>query len=130
MVEVAVEAALTRRRLEAPAVPTNNVHTPQTDIQHDNSNTVMQESAGEAEVPQDDMPHYDNTVLQEAVSPPAADAPTDIPSFNTDKCYLGKLCPRGHDYAGTGQSLRNLKGSYCLACNTEQVQAKRQRKPS
>ena len=53
-----------------------------------------------------------------------------IPPFDTSKRYLGILCPRGHDYAGTGQSLRNRKGSYCIACNKEQVQAKCQRQPA
>jgi len=30
--------------------------------------------------------------------------------------YLGTLCKRGHDYKGTGMSLRYIKGGSCLQC--------------
>lgn len=49
-------------------------------------------------------------------------APTDAP---TPKRVLGKLCPRGHDHEGTGQSLRRLPGRGCLACEAEQAQRRR-----
>lgn len=49
-----------------------------------------------------------------------------LESFDTTKYRLGKLCPRGHDYHGTGQSLRvNNKAGYCLACNAATNQRKR-----
>ena len=51
---------------------------------------------------------------------------TAIPPFNPHTRYLGTLCLCGHDYAGTGQSLRNIKGRYCIACNREGQKAKRQ----
>ena len=36
--------------------------------------------------------------------------------FNSDKHYLGTLCKRGHDWEGTGKSLRNKRGRECLLC--------------
>jgi len=36
--------------------------------------------------------------------------------YNPDKFYLGKLCRRGHDYEGTGKSLRYLNGNDCREC--------------
>lgn len=36
--------------------------------------------------------------------------------FNQEKFYLGKLCKRGHDYDGTGSSLRVNSHHQCLAC--------------
>jgi hypothetical protein len=51
---------------------------------------------------------------------------THVPAFDTTKYVLGKLCPRGHDYHGTGQSLRHLRRHVCLACDAEQARARRQ----
>jgi hypothetical protein len=52
---------------------------------------------------------------------------TEVLPFDTIKYRLGKLCPRGHDYHGTGQSLRvNNKAGYCLACNAAANQRKRE----
>jgi hypothetical protein len=48
-----------------------------------------------------------------------------VPAFDTTKYGLGKLCPRGHDYHGTGQSLRHLRRHVCLACDAEQARARR-----
>jgi hypothetical protein len=50
---------------------------------------------------------------------------TNVPAFDTTKYVLGKLCPRGHDYHGTGQSLRHLRRHVCLACSAEQARARR-----
>jgi 5-methylcytosine-specific restriction endonuclease McrA len=36
-----------------------------------------------------------------------------------EKHFLGKLCKHGHEYYGTGQSLRYLKDKHCLECNIE-----------
>lgn len=49
------------------------------------------------------------------------------PAFDPVKHRLGRLCPRGHDWQGTGQSLRaNNHAGYCLACNAADVRARRQ----
>ena len=54
---------------------------------------------------------------------------TEVLPFDPVKYRLGKLCPRGHDYQGTGQSLRvNNKAGYCLACNAAVNQRKRAHK--
>ena len=39
---------------------------------------------------------------------------------------LGKLCKRGHQHEGTGQSLRRLPSGSCLQCDLERQEAKRQ----
>ncbi|MGE0278733.1 MAG: hypothetical protein AB7R40_25320 [Nitrospiraceae bacterium] len=56
--------------------------------------------------------------LPHVVNPPAL----TLPANRT----LGKLCPRGHDYQGTGQSLLRLPGRVCLACDKERAKARRQ----
>jgi hypothetical protein len=56
---------------------------------------------------------------------PAILSDTNVPAFDTTKYVLGKLCPRGHDYHGTGQSLRHLRRHVCLACDAEQARARR-----
>lgn len=56
---------------------------------------------------------------------------TDPPlePFDTTKYRLGTLCPRSHDYHGTGQSLRkNNKAGGCLACDAEKARMRRQAK--
>lgn len=37
----------------------------------------------------------------------------------SDNKYLGSLCKRGHDWEGTGQSLRRKGNSNCIACEKE-----------
>ena len=39
--------------------------------------------------------------------------------FNELKFKLGSLCKRGHDYEGTGKSLRNINTNNCLECSIE-----------
>lgn len=39
------------------------------------------------------------------------------PDFDESKHRLGRLCKRGHDWMGTGQSLRWIKGSQCIECH-------------
>jgi len=36
--------------------------------------------------------------------------------FDESKYYLGKLCPHGHDWEGTGRSLRSVVGWHCTIC--------------
>ena len=63
--------------------------------------------------------------------PPSAAAPrqdleTATPAFNPTNHILGKLCPRGHNYQGTGQSLLRLPGRSCLVCDRERARERRQ----
>ena len=50
--------------------------------------------------------------------------------LNPDRHYLGKLCPKSHEYRGTGQSLRYKRSGNdcgpCAACEIERNKIKRQ----
>ena len=39
--------------------------------------------------------------------------------FNTDTCYLGNICKKGHQYLDTGKCLRRIKGGHCVECEKE-----------
>jgi DNA-binding XRE family transcriptional regulator len=52
--------------------------------------------------------------------------PASLATFDPRKHVLGKLCPRGHDYQGTGQSLRRLPAHVCLVCDRERAKERRQ----
>ena len=41
---------------------------------------------------------------------------------------LGKLCPRGHEYEHTGQTLWRLPGHHCRQCENELARERRQRR--
>ena len=66
------------------------------DMPYDN-NTVIQES-----VPKRRVRKMPATVLQDAQTPALAeDAPghsADVPAYDTTRFYLGKLCPKGHEF--------------------------------
>jgi hypothetical protein len=53
---------------------------------------------------------------------------TDVPPFDTSRFVLGKLCPRGHEYYGTGKTLRRLFRHVCPACDVERTRAARKAK--
>ena len=105
--------------VSAPATPAV------ADISHDN-NTVIQEAVtkhrgrkGQAAAVQQDQ----SPALVED-TPGHSD---EAPAYDPSKYHLGKLCPRGHEYQGTGQSLRsNNVAGYCPACNVEDTRARRQ----
>ena len=48
-----------------------------------------------------------------------------LPTYDISKYYLGKLCPRQHDFQGTGQSLLYRRNRRCLQCDREAAQARR-----
>jgi len=52
--------------------------------------------------------------------------PLETPPFDASKFILGKLCPRGHDYYGTGKTLRRVFRHVCPACDVERTRALRQ----
>ena len=49
-----------------------------------------------------------------------------VPAYDTTRYYLGKLCPRGHDLNGTGQSLLRTHNQRCRECENESRREKRQ----
>jgi hypothetical protein len=57
---------------------------------------------------------------------PAVVSDSNVPTYDTRKHYLGKLCPRRHDYNGTGQSLLRKTNHLCLACDRERTKERRQ----
>jgi hypothetical protein len=59
---------------------------------------------------------------------PAFVSDSNVPTYDTSKHYLGKLCPRRHDYNGTGQSLLRKTNHLCLACDRERAKERRQTK--
>ena len=60
-------------------------------------------------------------------TPAEEDTRGSVPPYDPAKRVLGKLCPRNHDYHGTGQSLRKKSRSRsCCACDAEQKRERRQ----
>jgi hypothetical protein len=81
----------------------------------------------------DAPPIMSDTKKNTGENPPEPSAPafmsdTNVPAYDTSKRYLGKLCPRGHDYHGTGQSLLRKANHLCLACDAERARDRRQAK--
>jgi hypothetical protein len=50
----------------------------------------------------------------------------DTPGFDTTRYYLGTLCPKGHNYQGTGHSLRRQSKRDCWDCDRERKRRQRQ----
>ena len=67
--------------------------------------------------PMDTRPPVPATVLQAAQNP--ALASVEASSFDTTRYYLGKLCPKGHDFGGTGMSLLRKHNQRCRECENE-----------
>jgi len=68
---------------------------------------------------------------QSSQTAPVPDAPAEqaetVPEpFDPSKYVLGKLCPRGHNYSGTGHSLLRLSNRHCLACDREKFHERKQ----
>ena len=51
---------------------------------------------------------------------------TGITEISSNK-FLGKLCSKGHDWNGTGKSLRLKSSGKCIQCTKEYAQANRER---
>jgi hypothetical protein len=45
--------------------------------------------------------------------------------YDASRFVLGRLCPRGHAYQGTGQTLRKRHSGTCAACEREQQRERR-----
>ena len=63
---------------------------------------------------------------QRPVTDPVSDTVTitdpTLEPFDTAKYVLGKLCPRGHAWGSTGQSLLRRTNRHCCACDREKFQ--------
>ena len=80
-------------------------------------------------VPRDD-PRPTPRPLPGRTEPPpgVVDVTTRMPAYHPDRHYLGTLCTRGHDWQGTGQSLRKRSSKGCLACDAAGQRARRQQR--
>lgn len=54
--------------------------------------------------------------IPDAIPNPEKRLTETIPAYDPTKYVLGQLCPRGHDYYGSGQTLLRLPGRSCPAC--------------
>lgn len=61
-------------------------------------------------------------------SPNTTTQPPAMLPFDATKYVLGKLCPRRHDYSGTGHSLLRLTNRHCLVCDREKFHERKQAK--
>jgi 5-methylcytosine-specific restriction endonuclease McrA len=52
------------------------------------------------------------------------------PDFDHEKFRLGRLCKRGHDWCGTGKSLRYIKAKNCFQCHSESRKRQLERNPA
>ncbi|SRR6266581_5393023 len=57
-----------------------------------------------------------------------ADRQASGQTFDPIRHVLGRLCPRGHDYQGMGQSVRRRSNHLCVACDTELTRERRKAK--
>jgi hypothetical protein len=48
--------------------------------------------------------------------------------FDPAKHVLGKLCPRRHDYQGTGQSALRQANRHCVLCDREKARGRERAK--
>jgi len=77
----------------------------------------------EAQIAARAAPHARRTPRQTPVSDTAPQPPS---AFDPTRHRLGRLCPRGHDWQGSGRSLRvRNKAGYCLACQAEDARTRR-----
>lgn len=65
--------------------------------------------------------------IEEGLVAPVAAPVGAMPSYDTTKYVLGKLCPGKHEYADTGKSLLRLPKRQCEACKREDTRQRRQR---
>ena len=63
---------------------------------------------------------------QRAVTDTVAVTAPALEPFDTTRYRLGKLCPKGHAFGGTGQSLLRTHNQRCRECENESRREKRQ----
>jgi Arc/MetJ-type ribon-helix-helix transcriptional regulator len=100
----------------------------------DDIRALVDEAVRQALASRQDMVVPSHTVISDTPVIPQYDAqpeqpiPAPAPSYDTSKYILGKLCPRGHDYHGTGQSLLRRANQGCLACDAARARERRKAK--
>jgi hypothetical protein len=129
--QVQIDAAV-RLALRAAGMPASSPPPPaSTPGKRYDDNTVLQQSRENGRAAQEYEAEPGHSLLTEGIagaSTPVVSSDdntvihengrqTDISPFDASKYVLGKLCPRGHDYQGTGQSLRRLPKFTCWECH-------------
>jgi hypothetical protein len=92
-------------------------NTRNTSIEREEQVSTSEQEPARDTVPMDTIPPVQATVLQAAQNP--ALARVEASSFDTTRYYLGKLCPKGHDFGGTGMSLLRKHNQRCRECENE-----------
>jgi hypothetical protein len=83
------------------------------------------DNASVALLPQPDHePNGREALPRATVDTPQQTAQTAL-AYDPTKYTLGKLCPRGHDYQGTGQTLLTLRKRRCLPCEAAKKRERR-----
>ena len=90
-----------------------------------------------------EMQHRDDRLLEAPRQPAAApvvpasratpqrrgaDLKASGQAFDSTRHVLGRLCPRAHEYQGTGQSLQRLPSHVCFACDAAHTRERRKAK--
>jgi hypothetical protein len=101
-------------------------NTRNTAIEREEQVSTSEQEPARGTVPMDTIPPVQATVLQAAQNP--ALASVEAPSFDTTRYYLGKLCPKRHEWGGTGMSLLRKHKQSCRDCDNESKRAQRQAK--
>lgn len=74
---------------------------------------VSEESSGTTEASSPELPEVN---------------PESSPTYDTARFYLGKLCPRRHEWGNTGQSLLRNHNQSCRECENERKRQARTKK--
>ena len=54
------------------------------------------------------------------------ETPIEPLAYDQKRFFLGSLCARGHDFHGTGQSLRRKDGRSCYRCHLDKAAERRE----
>jgi hypothetical protein len=57
-----------------------------------------------------------------------SDTKADDADYDSTKHHLGKMCPRRHEYRGSGHSVIRISNGHCRACDREKFHERKQAK--
>jgi hypothetical protein len=115
-----------RQRYSTPGQEDGTVHTDMTDMSYMYDMDFESLAGAVPEQPPHSPPLSEKPGAELLAHTPPPD--TSTPAFDKAKYRLGKLCPRRHDHAGTGQSLLRITNRHCLACDREKFHERQQAK--
>jgi hypothetical protein len=107
------------KALDMVEAPRERAHIPQTqEALMPTTAPIAPEIAIPQEVPLGQEPSLTAKALVAAIVPGV--------EYDTTRHYLGQLCSRGHNYQGTGQSLRRRSSKQCVECDKALAAARRE----